>query len=243
MSTSTESTPDYTPATTRAKIGLAAGVLAMGAAIIAGWVLLFQHIQVEINTEYKVPWVLPSGAALSPGPSSFYFDAKRKELVVRGAISDSEKQDLVKLLTNAQSGQPPPSQARQSYFEALDKLAFESNENGEEISLLLLILAGMSGLLGVQLRSLINYVGNACFKNKLDVVRWWPWYVVRPGTGIILGIIAILLFRVGLFEPKSPSTDLVTWGLIVGILAGFGAEEFSQRLRDVTQTLFGVSPK
>ena len=82
----------------------------------------------------------------------------------------------------------------------------------------------------------------ACYRNTLDVVRWWPWYALRPIAGFIFGVIAILLVQVGLFQPGSASASRLTWGLIVGILSGFGASEFADRLRLLTKTVFGEAP-
>jgi hypothetical protein len=233
---------EFTPATTKQKITLGGLVVALAVMILAVWLLLFNRVQSELDTEYRVSWRPEASLFLAPGPSSFYFDSKENQLVARGAIDDAEKRELARLLSKEAASVFPPDPAGKSYWQALDQLAYRSNESGGQLGLLLLVLGGLSGLLGVQLRSVINFIGVTCYQNKLDVVRWWPYYVLRPAIGFVFGLIAILLVRVGLFEPGTPTTDSINWGFVVGILAGFGASEFADRLRLLTKTLFGESP-
>ncbi len=233
---------EFTPATGRQRILLGISVFGLAVAFLVLWLALFNRVQAELDTEHRVAWKPDAGLFLAPGPASFYFDSKKHQLVVRGAIADSEKQDLTKLLSKDSGSVFLPDPVGKSYWEALDELAYQSNRRGGHLGLLLLVLGGLSGLLGVQLRSVINFIGVTCYQNKLDVVRWWPYYALRPAIGFVFGLLAILLIRVGLFEPGTPTTDTVNWGFVVGILAGFGASEFADRLRLLTKTLFGESP-
>ena len=85
----------------------------------------------------------------------------------------------------------------------------------------------------------INFVGVACYTENLDLLRWWPYYVLRPLTGFILGVILIAVVQGGYFTlgAASPISSLA-WGGIA-FLAGFGEQEFTQRLRQLTKTIFG----
>jgi hypothetical protein len=87
----------------------------------------------------------------------------------------------------------------------------------------------------------VNFLGVACFQNNLDIKRWWPWYVIRPPAGFIFGLSAMLLLQVGFFQPETNVPDTVTWGIVIALLAGFGASEFADRLRLLAKTLFGES--
>jgi len=106
---------------------------------------------------------------------------------------------------------------------------------------MLLILAGLSGVLGVLIRSIGNFVRIACFQNTLDVHRWWPWYLMRPALGFLLGLLSVLIIQARIFLPNTGSSTGTIWWLGIAILVGFGAEDFSARLRLVSQTLFGKS--
>jgi hypothetical protein len=180
---------------------------------------------------------------VSPGPASFYYDRAKRQLVSRGAITDERKRELVALVTKKGTALTPPDAAGRSYWQALDALAFSSNESAGRIALLVIILGGLSGLVGVQLRSVINFVEVTTRKNSLDTVRWWPWYVGRPAAGFIFGAIAVLLLRIGLLDNGEAPADDLSWALAIGILAGFGATEFAERLRLLVKTLFGEGPR
>jgi hypothetical protein len=237
-----EKAVDFRPATTKQKI--VAGVLVFGLSALLLWVwfTMFRVTQSRLNAEYRVSWKPSAGMQVAGGPPSFFHDTGSNELVLRGSIDAKLKQDLANLISKSGMPLSPPDPVGNSYWQALDRLAFESNRSAASIELYLLILGGLSGVLGVQLRSIINFIGVACYQNKLDIVRWWPWYALRPTAGFVFGLTALLLIQIGLFQPGTPSISRVTWGLVVGILAGFGASEFADRLRLLTKTLFGEAP-
>jgi hypothetical protein len=233
---------EFTPATTKQKVATAAIVMVVSVLSLFVWFSMFVETQSQLRAEYRVPWTPPPDIEIAPGPPSFFRDTRSNELVVRGPIDDALKQELQKLISK--SGKPigPPDPSGTSYWQALDRLAFESNRSADRYELSLLILGGLSGLVGVQLRSVINFVGVASFRNELDVVRYWPWYALRPAAGFVFGLTVVLLIGVGLFQAEAPFTGGVNWSLVVAILAGFGATEFAERLRQLAKTLFGEAP-
>jgi hypothetical protein len=107
----------------------------------------------------------------------------------------------------------------------------------------LFLLGGISGFLGVLMRSIFDFVGHTCYKNTLDWHRWRPWYVARPVLGFALGIVCMLFIGADLFRPAGKAPAAVAWWVGVAILAGFGADDFVKRLRLLSQTLFGRSSK
>lgn len=134
--------------------------------------------------------------------------------------------------------------ARRSYREAIDRLAFDSAAAaGLEHQLLwLLLLGAVGGLLGVQLRSVSNFVGVVCIKDSFDFKRWWPWYVLRPVLGLLVGLLVVVLIKADLFTLETePAEAGNLWWLGLAVLAGFGAEDFVLRLRLISHTLFGVA--
>jgi hypothetical protein len=223
----------------RVILGVLLFLISIGATM--GWFLIFNSVQSHVRGEYSVAWTPKPGTLLSPGPPSFQFDAGRGRLVARGPIDTSMKSELVSLISSKGVTIFPPNPLGRSYWQALDRLAFESNRESDQTLWLLLLLGGISGFLGVQLRSLVNFVGVTCFKNNLDIDRWWPWYAVRPPQGFIFGLAAMLLLQVGFFQPETGAPDAVIWGIVIALLAGFGAAEFADRLRLLAKTLFGES--
>ncbi|ULT25757.1 hypothetical protein KUH03_01800 [Sphingobacterium sp. E70] len=81
-----------------------------------------------------------------------------------------------------------------SYSQAIDKLAFQSNKSKDNnFGNWLILLYAIAGLIGVQMRTINNFVGVACFKNDFNFHRWWPWYLVRPILGFITGAVVFLM--------------------------------------------------
>ena len=105
----------------------------------------------------------------------------------------------------------------------------------------MLLLGGMAGIVGVQLRSITNYIGHACWRDDLELNRWWPYYVMRPISGFVLGAAVGRNHSGGIVDCRRGHSRQNT--LVVGIcfLAGFGEEEVAQRLRHLTKSLFGAS--
>lgn len=178
------------------------------------------------------------GLALDGAPAALAYNRAKGELSYRGVIDDAIKRKLTDVVSNA----PATEATRKTYLTAVDRISQESIGGGNKVVLFLLLLGGLSGTLGVQLRSLTNYVGHACFKGDLDVSIWWPYYVVRPVTGFVLGLALIAVVQSGLLSTSATSTDRVLWWAALALLAGFGEEEFTQRLRLVSKTFFGEKP-
>lgn len=227
--------PGTPSATLRQKIGLAIWLtlLTIALCIAAAWgVLRLEHV---LGRESRVPWNPPGDVTLRPGPTAFYFDKERRELVYVGIIDDKRKSEIISLAPSGEDG----ISAIKSYWEAVNHLAFLTNRSACGLSLWLLFLGGIAGSLGVQLRSFTNYVGHTCFKNDLDVNRWWPYYAVRPATGFLLGSVVVIVTESGLLAVGQAAPSKVFWWVSLALLAGFGEEEFTQRLRQLTLTLFG----
>jgi len=174
---------------------------------------------------------------LERAPARFRYDRHRGELVFLGFIDDDAKQALVAAVSST-----PPQLApqRSVYLVGVERLAFDSAERSDSLVLMLLLLGGMAGTLGVQLRSIANFVGHTCYKRDLDVPTWWPYYFIRPMTGFLLGCVLVGIVQSGLFTVENSSASKVMWWAALAFLAGFGEDEFTQRLRSVSQTIFGV---
>jgi len=248
----------FTPATTAQSIGLTALLIVATIILVVAWLGAFRQYQGVLSEEIRVSWKQPDGYTLRPGPKTFRYDPDTEQLIHAGPIDDARKKILAALLTRLEGegeraaadhsgtavGSPPePAVSREqgAYWAAIDQLAYDSNRKSAPVFGWLLVLAGLSGVLGVQIRSIISFVGISCFKNTLDVRRWWPWYLLRPLQGFMLGLLAVLVIQAGLFVPEGGIVPETHWWLAISMLVGFGAEDFTQRLRLVSQALFGKS--
>lgn len=230
---------EFTPATKRQTIALGSILVGGAVLLLLLWFALFRSTQSQVEREVRAPWQREVGLILTPGPSSFAYDVDARQLIHRGPIDDERKQELVGLLSRGGAVVVPPDPAGASYWEAVDRLALQSKDDAEQYEIYLLLVGGVSGMLGVQVRAISNFIGVTCFKNALDVRRWWPWYALRPALGFLFGLMTVLLAQSGLFQADGGAPGELVWSLAVAFLAGFGASEFSERLRALSQTLFG----
>ncbi|HOV66528.1 MAG TPA: hypothetical protein PLR48_06235 [Bacillota bacterium] len=228
-------------ATTRQKIALVLFLLFSTLIFLGCWFFLFHHLDMMLQADYQAKWNMPDNVALQSGPVSFWYDLNKGVLLHRGPIDTKRKQELLGLVKAKSSDTDISTVNMRGYQEAIDELAYKSNDPANSTFILLLLLGGLSGLLGVQLRSMSNFIGVACYKNDLRLGHWWPWYVVRPLEGFLVGTLTIVLAQARLLLPGEQSSIGTVWWLGITVIAGYGTTEFTERLRLVTQTLFGTS--
>jgi hypothetical protein len=203
---------DFTPATPTQKVATGILVFGFSGLVLLGWISVLHATQSQLQAEHRVAWTPDPQIQVAPGPPSFFHDGARDELVVRGPVDEGLREELETLISISGTPISPPDPAGRSYWLAIDQLAFVSNEAAARLKLYILLLGGLSGTLGVQLRSIINFIGVTSFQNKLDIVRWWPWYALRPAAGFVFGLMAVLLFEAGLFQAGTATTESLTWG-------------------------------
>jgi hypothetical protein len=191
-----------------------------------------------IQRQNEVSWQAPANLTMKPGPPTFWYDAGKNRLVHVGVIDEKKKLELLNLVTV--TSEQPATDEMKSYWAAIDQLAFSSNQNLAGLLIGLLFLGGLAGALGAQLRSLVSFVGHACYTGQLDLVVWWPYFALRPFTGFLLGTVIVIVVQAGLFAAGGAPSGTLWWASIA-FLAGFGDTEFTQRLRQLTRTLFGES--
>ncbi|HYK01023.1 MAG TPA: hypothetical protein VE974_04655 [Thermoanaerobaculia bacterium] len=219
------------------KLGMTIWLVVVLIVLLCFGATIVNDVEDLLTRENRVGWSKPAGVALRPGPPVFRYDAERRQLAHIGAIDARRKAELVALLAVDAAGARPEATA--GYWEAIDELTYQSNRGLTGLLVRLLLLGGLSGALGTHLRSLTAFIGNACFKNKLDLVVWWPYYVVRPFIGFIIGLVLVAIVQGGFFVVGRDSpAGTFTW-IAVALLAGFGDDEFTQKLRQLTKALFG----
>lgn len=130
---------------------------------------------------------------------------------------------------------------RKSYNSAIDRLAYLAAARQGAIIQHVLLLGLFGGALGAVLRSLVDFVGHACYTRQLDLVVWWPLYFTRPIVGGILGYVLVVLFKARLLTSGDiqPSDDSFWW-LGVAVIGGFSTVDVTLRLRVAAKALFGV---
>ncbi|MGF6791455.1 hypothetical protein [Paraburkholderia sp. 35.1] len=201
--------------------------------------------------ESSVSWELPAGVHLKDGPAAFHYDPEHHSLTYRGSL-DAELQlrlrDLLEFDTGPKEEVGSTTSASttnatiRSYQAAIDKLAYQTGATQVGQIQLLLLLGFMGGTLGAILRSLVDFVGHACYTGKLDLTHWWPLYATRPLVGAILGFVLVILLKARLLT----STDIQQgtesfWWLGVAVLGGFSTVDVTQRLRLAAKALFGTT--
>lgn len=229
--------PTPHPATTKQKFLLFIVLVAITLIVILSGQRAVSLVDENLTREYRVDWIVPPDVSVKPGPVSFWYDSTKRQLVHIGVVDQKRKLELLELISS--DSQDLAKQHRNMYWAAIDKLAFSSNEGLSGLLVSLLFLGGISGVLGVQLRSLVNFVGNACYTNSLDLVIWWPYYFVRPFIGFILGVIVVVIISAGFFVASGAAPSGTLWWASIAFLSGFGEQEFTQKLRQLTKTLFG----
>jgi hypothetical protein len=181
----------------------------------------------------SLQWEKKDSLKLKPGPAWFYYDKKSGTLNTLRTINDNDKQRLIGLLND-------DDKAYYSYCGAIGELAYKSASDVEKnLYCWIILFYATSGLIGVQLRTINNFVGNVCHKNAFNFHRWWPWYLVRPLLGFITGGVAFLLI-----DGKQVLNGEITGGintvvLAVAFLAGFATDDFYELLRKLFKRVFG----
>ena len=237
-----EQVEEIKKATLVQKVILATILIAVTIILLFIWVQAFREVEKRQMTEISVVWQQSVGLSLKPGPSTFWHDQDANKLKYRGFITNKIKEDLIALIPDNMPNAEEFSDAILDYKAAISKLAFQSNKSADIFFLYLFLLGGISGMLGIQVRSMVNFIGNACIKDKLDISRWWPWYALRPMIGFLVGFVAVLIIKAGLLNTGMDPTGTVWW-LGIALLAGFGATDFTERLRLLSQTIFGQRSK
>jgi hypothetical protein len=104
------------------------------------------------------------------------------------------------------------------------------------------ILGGLGGGLVNCLRAV--YL-NACVRKKWDK-DWHPWYVIRPILSGVMGGVAYVFIRAGLFVfgGQGESKDWSIYGyLAVSFIAGYNVQRFLEQLEAISEATFGVKKK
>ena len=184
---------------------------------------------------FSTEWKPKDSITLRSGPEWFYYDQKKGTVNSLQAITEKDKSSLTELLSKDSKSYP-------SYSQAIDALSYFSNQDGGNSGYCwILLLYCVTGVIGVQLRTINNFVGNACFKKKFDFGVWWPWYLLRPLIGFITGGVVFLLIDGKLFYSTQIVGGLSAAVLALAFIGGFSADDFYDMLRRISKRIFSTT--
>ncbi len=188
-----------------------------------------------------------SSAATASPAASKSAKAHKSAASGKGAAATKAQSATASAETSAQGQELTASQwsaIQRSYHQALYALADADADTRVEQLMLLIYLGALGGTLGALLRTFVDFVGNASYKDALDLERWWPLYVTRPVVGAILGFLLVVLFKAQLItHPDGPTGSDTFWWLGVAAIGGFSTIDVTNRLRVAAKALFGDSDK
>lgn len=196
--------------------------------------VVHNRITAEIRP-FSIQWQSKDTINLKNGPEWFFYDQKKGTLNSLQSISEKDKSLLTALLTKDEKN----GKIYQSYSLAIDELAYVSNEGqGRSGYCWIILLYCMTGVIGVQLRTINNFVGNACFKKEFNFDIWWPWYMLRPLLGFITGGVVFLLIDGKLFYASTMLNGLSPVVVALAFVSGFSCDDFFGMVRRISQRVF-----
>lgn len=230
--------PPPTPLATQCQKIWASGLLwIITIVVVVVWFSVLKRIQAQLTTEHSVAWKMPADAILNPGPPAFSYDSASNVLAYKGVMDVPTKQQLIGLFVPGTTNYS--SAATQAYRDAINRLAYGANDAGGGTVSLLLMLGGWSATLGVLFRLMLSFVNVVCYRKDLDLELWWPYYVLRPPVGFLIGFTVVLLVKAELaFKGEEVAAAGSLWWAGIAFIAGFGASEFTEWLITISRTLF-----
>jgi hypothetical protein len=224
-------TPPNNSNNNRKAIGTAIAIFLITGALFWAFFEVFNMVE-ENNSTMSVFWNNEDSINVQAGPSWFYYDEKKDTIKSARPITDLDKANLLNLVKGAED-------SSNSYKNAISELSFISNNQTRRSYLYILTLTAVCGAIGVQLRTINNFIGVTCFKNDFNFDIWWPWYFVRPLMGCLIGPVIFIIFDGNLLPMTTQFNYSNVLVIAVSILAGFGAEDVLNTLRTVSKRVWG----
>ncbi|MFN0021476.1 MAG: hypothetical protein ACKVP0_24765 [Pirellulaceae bacterium] len=196
----------------------------------------------QVSAKTQVKWVPQSEhSRLRPGPSTFFYDKNKHQLVHQGKISDEMKMQLLALFDGSTDDTAKARHQRDqlSYQQAIGRLGLQSAARLDVAIVALMVIGGLGGALGAVIRVISNFVVVACYKQDLKQEIWWPTYVLNPLLGFLLGALVVVLVKSGWMSVEGEVPRVEIWWLGLAVLAGFGISDVMDRLRLISKATFG----
>jgi len=183
----------------------------------------------------SVQWINQGKVELSSYPSWFLYDKKSNSIRTRAVIDEKMKAEIEKIY-------PWKSDSTNyvGFRQAIEQLAFKSAEMKGSYYWLLLLLSGLAAVVGVLIREILDMIRHYSYEKDLDFTIWWPWYLLRPFVGFVIGIMIILFSGTDLLI-SSGNNNSEIYMIAISIIAGISVEDVMFKIRKVSQVLFGNS--
>lgn len=185
----------------------------------------------------RVYWANEDNLALNLSKTPVWFNYQNDSLYADVMVTQTEKDKLFQNIPDSVSNNI-------GFTSAFSALVYKTR-NQDYDSLTLIIACGLISVIGVQIRSLWDFVGNASYKNELSINQWWPWYVLRPFIGFMGAIVFYFLFTAGLFDVSITNLPKSRMYLLLGLstIVGFGLNDFIERFRLISKAVIGGTNK
>lgn len=195
----------------------------------------FNSNTAQLNSSSKKPVTHSEAISNTPSTSAMAAENRANDLTAAASQMEASTASVERAVVDIGS-------VSRSYHAAISLLAYRSRASQVEQIQLLLLIGMFGGALGAFLRSFVDFVGNACYKNKLNLVIWWPLYATRPVVGAMLGFLLVVLFKARLLTNGDVHGGSDTfWWLGMAALGGFSTLDVTARLRQAAKALFGGS--
>jgi hypothetical protein len=226
-----------------------------GTIITAGWIVLVtivlfvlyeivnKQLDEKNNVCFAVYWNNSDSIRINPGPSWFLYDQKTDTLRSIIIIDDTSKSLLLGLVKDTTTTGPVDSlkeTSNDSYYRAIEALAFKSNSEKRSSYYLLIAIFAVCGAFGSQLRMIYRFIGVTCYKPIFNIKIWWPWYFLLPLLGAVIGPILFMLVEGNLLN-YSTTANYSNFLMALTIIAGFAADDFVRKLNQVSEAFWGHS--
>ena len=158
---------------------------------------------------------------------------KNDTLYVSKVLSSEDKEVLYSFVSKTDS-------CYLFYKNNIDYLSYTLSNNNMQVIYFIILIVLMS-LIGCNVRSMYDYVGNYCYKNNLDIKKWWPWYLLRPCIAISLGILLLICSKTDIieFDFSNNMNNII----IISFFVGFALQDVVKLLRNISKSIFITEDK
>lgn len=179
----------------------------------------------------SVSWDIPSDMDLSLYPEWLYFDRDSGFVYTKKVILDNDKRLLYNLVSAKDS-------SFVSYMNAIDQLSYKSYRS-LNLSLYLFVCCYMA-IIGCLVRSMGDFIGRLCYKDGVDLEKWWSWYLLRPVMAMCCSVVFVLLCKFNMFKINDVLGEGLDFVLIIMFLLGFGVLDATEFMRKLSKNIFGT---
>lgn len=211
----------------------AASTLVLSSMLIVSLFLVIFVVFLENRRVTKVFWNNQNEVSILSQETPNWFNYENDSLATDITISMEDKSKLIQSF-------PDSILKDDTLMKSINNLVFRSRQS-EQSSIFLILACGIISVIGVMIRSLWDFVGNASYKDEININRWWPWYLLRPFIGFMGGVVFFFLYSGGVIDINTInlSKPEVYWLLGLSTIVGFGLNDFVTRLRLVSKAALG----